>query len=166
VEERIVVMRKLARRSLAVGGAFAVAAAGAPVVGSAGAAGSEAHAARTVTLNDSAKLHKTAKHGFNLYESGSASGSLSGSISLHLDVASTNKVTAELTVSPHGGTLTGKASGNYRTNGGTATFTGTLTITHGSGSYSGAHGSNISFSGTIQRSNDSMTVRVNGKFST
>ncbi len=159
-------MRSLARRSLAVGGSLAVAAGTLGLaVGATGASGSTAHAARTVSLNDTGNLHKTSKHGFNLYESGNASGSLSGSISLHLDVVSTNKVTAELTVSPRGGSLTGKASGSYRTNGGTASFSGTLSITHGTGSYSGAHGSGISFSGTIQRSNDSMTVRVNGKFS-
>lgn len=159
-------MRSLARRSLAVGGALAAAAGTLGLaVGTTGASGSTAHAARTVSLNDTGNLHKTSKHGFNLYESGNASGSLSGSISLHLDVVSTNKVTAELTVSPRGGSLTGKATGSYRTNGGTASFSGTLSVTHGTGSYSGAHGSGISFSGTIQRSNDSMTVRVNGKFS-
>lgn len=159
-------MRSLARRTLAVGGALAAAAGAlALAVGVAGASGSTAHTARTVSLNDTGNLHKTSKHGFNLYESGNASGSLSGTISLHLDVINTNKVTAELTVYPKGSSITGKASGNYRTNGGTASFSGTLTITHGSGSYSGAHGSGISFSGTIQRSNDSMTVHVNGKFS-
>jgi hypothetical protein len=158
-------MKKLARRSFAVGGACAAAATGVFAVGVAAAAGSDAHAARTVTLNDTGNLHKTSKHGFHLYESGSASGSLSGSISLNLNVINTNKVTAELTVRPKGSSISGKASGSYRTNGGTASFSGTLTITGGSGSYSGAHGSGISFSGTIQRSNDSLTVHVNGKFS-
>lgn len=159
-------MRSFARRTLAVGGALAAAAgASALAIDVAGASGSTAHAARTVSLNDTGNLHKTSKHGFNLYESGNASGSLSGSVSMHLDVVSTNKFTAELTVYPKGGSITGKASGSYRTNGGTASFSGTLSITHGSGSYSGAHGSGISFSGTIQRSNDNVTVHVNGKFS-
>jgi hypothetical protein len=159
-------MRSLVRRSLAVGGAFAAAAGTlALAVGVAGASGSTAHAARTISLNDSGSLHKTSKHGFNLYESGNASGSISGTISLHLDVVSTNKVTAELTVYPKGGSITGKATGSYRTNGGTASFSGTLAVDHGTGSYSGAHGSGISFSGTIQRSDDSMTVRVHGSFS-
>jgi hypothetical protein len=158
-------MRSFARRTLAVGGACAVAAAPlALAVGVAGASGSTAHAARTVSLNDTGNLHKTSKHGFNLYESGSASGSVSGSVTLHLDVVSTNKFTAELTVNPKGSSISGKASGAYRTDGGTASFTGTLSINHGSGSYSGAHGT-VSFSGTIQRSNDSVTVHVSGKFS-
>lgn len=157
-------MTSFARRTLA-GGALAAAAALTLAVGAGGAAGSPAHSARTVTLNDTGNLHKTSKHGFNLYESGNASGSVSGSITLHLDVVSTNKVTAELSVHTGSGTINGKASGSYRTNGGTASFNGTLTVSSGSGSYSHAHGSGIGFSGTIQRSNDSVTVHVNGKFS-
>jgi hypothetical protein len=161
-----VVITSFARRTLAVGGALAAAAAvPALAVGVAGASGSTAHAARTVSLNDTGNLHKTSKKGFNLYESGSASGSVSGTVSLHLDVINTSKFTAELTVYPKGSSVSGKASGSYRTNGSTASFSGTLSIDHGSGSYSGAHGSGISFSGTIQRSNDAVTVHVNGKFS-
>jgi len=134
-------------------------------MGAAGASGSTAGAARTVSLNDTAHLRRTSSHGFNLYESGSASGTLSGSISLHLDVVSTNRVTAQLTVHPSGGSISGSASGSYRNNGATASFSGTLSVTGGSGSYSGAHGSGLSFSGTIQRSTDAVTVHVSGHFS-
>jgi hypothetical protein len=159
-------MRSLARRTLAVGGVLAAAAGAlALAVGVAGASGSTAHAARTVSLNDTSNLHKTSKQGFNLYESGNATGSVAGSVSLHLKLIGTDKFTAELTVYPKGSSIGGKASGSYRTNGGTASFSGTLTIDHGSGSYAGAHGSGVSFSGTIQRSDLAVTVHVNGKFS-
>jgi hypothetical protein len=134
-------------------------------MGATGALGSTAQVARTVSINDTAHLHRTSSHGFNLYESGSASGSLSGSLSLHLDVVSTNRVTAQLTFHPRGGSVNASASGNYRTNGGTASFSGTLSVTGGSGSYAHAHGSGLSFSGTIQRSNDAVTVHVSGHFS-
>lgn len=126
---------------------------------------SGAQASRTITLNDSGQLHRTSQHGFNLYESGSASGTLTGSLSLHLDVVSTNRVTATLTVSPKGGSMTGTASASYHNNGGTATFSGVMSISHGTGTYSHAHGSGLSFSGTIQRSNDAVTVKVNGSLS-
>jgi hypothetical protein len=146
---------------LATGACAAALAAGAT-----GASGSTAGAARTISLNDSAHLHRTSSHGFNLYESGSASGSLSGSITLHLDVVSTNRVTAQLTFHPHGGgSINATASGNYRNNGSTASFSGTLTVHGGSGSYSHAHGTGLGFSGSIQRSNDATTVRVSGHFS-
>ncbi len=160
--------RSRIRRSLAAGSLLATGAcAVALTTGAAGASGSTASAARTITLNDTAHLHRTSSHGFNLYESGSASGSVSGSISLHLDVVSTNRVTAQLTVHPRGGSVTGTASGSYRNNGSTASFSGTLTITGGTGSYAHAHGSGLSFSGTIQRtSNEAVTAHVSGHFST
>jgi hypothetical protein len=160
-------IRSRTRRSLAAGSLLAAGTcAVALTVGAAGAAGSTATAARTISLNDTAHLHRTSSHGFNLYESGQASGSLGGGLVLHLDVISTNRVTATLTVSPRGGSMTGTASGNYRNNGSTASFAGTLNITGGTGSYAHAHGSGLSFSGTIQRSNDAVTVHVNGHIST
>jgi hypothetical protein len=168
MEERIVIVGTTSRirRTLSASALAAGACALALTTGTAGASGATAGAARTVSLNDSAHLHKTSSHGFNLYESGSASGSLNGSISLHLDVVSTNRVTAQLTVYPHGGSMSGSASGSYHVNGGTASFSGTLTISSGTGSYAHAHGSGLSFSGTIQRSNDAVTVRVSGHIST
>ena len=160
-------IRNRTRRSLAAGTLLATGAcAAALTLGAAGASGSIATAARTFSLNDTAHLHRTSSHGFNLYESGQAGGSLSGSLSLHLDVVSTNRVTAGLTVYPHGGSMSGTASGSYRNNGSTASFSGTLNITSGTGSYAHAHGSRLSFSGTIQRSNDAVTVHVSGNIST
>jgi hypothetical protein len=135
-------------------------------MGATGASGATAGAARTVSLNDTAHLRKTSSHGFNLYESGSTSGSISGSITLHLDVVSTNRVTAQITVHPRGGgSINGSASGSYRNNGATASFSGAMSVTSGSGSYSGAHGSGLSFSGTIERTTDAVTVHVSGHFS-
>ena len=46
-----------------------------------------------------------------------------------------------------------------------ASFAGSLSIDHGSGSYAHAEGSGLSFSGTIARSNDAITVHVSGKLS-
>ena len=43
-----------------------------------------------------------------------------------------------------------------------AILAGTLSIDRGTGSYAHAHGSGLSFSGTIQRSNDAVTVHVSG----
>lgn len=160
-------IRSRINRSLAAGTVLATGACAlALTIGAAGASGSTAGAARTVSLNDTARLHRTSSHGFNLYETGSASGSLGGSLSLHLDVISTNRVTAQITVHPSGGgAINGTASGSYRNNGSTASFSGTMSVTSGSGSYSGAHGSGLSFSGTIQRSTDAVTVHVSGHFS-
>jgi hypothetical protein len=121
--------------------------------------------ARTFSLNDSGRLHLTSHHGFTLNEQGSASGTISGTIYIHLHVVSTNHVTAEVNIYPSGGSLTGYASASYRPSGGVATFNGTMIIARGTGRYSHARGSGLSFTGTIQRSNDAVTVRVNGRMS-
>jgi hypothetical protein len=160
-----VVMRSIANRSLAAASALAAAGALALSGGAVGALGSTAHTAGTTTLNDSANLRETSHKGFNLYEGGHASGTIPGSVSLHLDVISTNRVSAQITVNANGGSMSGTATGAYRSNGGTASFSGSLSITHGTGKYSHAHGSGLSFSGTIQRSSGAVSVRVNGKLS-
>ncbi len=143
----------------------AVATAAALVPGAAGAR-STAHAARALSLNESASLHLNDKHGLTLKESGNAKGTLSGPLYLQLNVTSTRSVTATVQVYPKGGgSLTGSASADYRVVGSYATFSGRLNITRGSGKYSKAKGSGLSFSGTIKRSNDAVTVRVSGKLS-
>lgn len=123
-------------------------------------------AARTLSLSDSGRLHLTSHHGFTLNEQGSASGTISGTIYIHLTVTSTNRVTAEISIYPHGGSVTGYASASYHPAGSIATFSGTMSVSRGTGSYNGAHGSGLSFSGSVQRSNDAITVHVSGRMST
>lgn len=130
------------------------------------AAAATARQARTIYLNDSGNLHETSHHGFHLDEQGTASGTIKGSIYIHLDITSTNHVTAEVSIYPSNGSLTGDGSASYRSEGGQATFSGTLAISRGTGSYAGAHASALSFSGTIQRSNDATSVHVSGNLST
>jgi hypothetical protein len=125
-----------------------------------------AHAAGTLSLNETGHLRLTSHHGFTLNEQGSTSGTVSGTIYIHLNVVSTNRVTAEVNIYPSGSSITGSASASYHPSGAVATFSGTMTIERGSGRYSGAHGSGLSFSGTVQRSNDSVTVHVSGRMST
>jgi hypothetical protein len=127
---------------------------------------SPARAARTTTIDDSGHLRLTSHHGFTLNEQGTATGTIAGTIYIHLTVASTDRVTAEVSIYPHGGSVTGYASASYHPAGATATFSGSMSVDRGSGGYNGAHGSGISFSGTVQRSNDAITVHVDGQMST
>jgi hypothetical protein len=133
--------------------------------GAAGAASPHATAARSLNLNDSASLHLENKHGLVLKEGGTAKGSLGGPLYLQLDVTSTRSVTAQVQVYPKGGSISGNAKASYHVAGSTATFSGTMTVTKGSGTYSKAKASALSFSGTIQRSNDAVTVHVSGNMS-
>jgi hypothetical protein len=124
-----------------------------------------AHSARTFSLSDVGRLHLTSKHGFTLNEQGSASGTISGTIYIHLSIVSTNRVTAEVNIYPSGGSITGHASASYHPSGEVARFNGTVSIVRGTGRYRHASGSGLSFTGTVQRENDAVTVHVSGRMS-
>jgi hypothetical protein len=122
-----------------------------------------ASTARVISLNESGDLHLTSKNGFTLNEQGSASGTVRGTIYVHLSIVSSSRVTAELNIYPHGGSLTAHGSASYHKQSTLARFSGTMSIERGTGSYAHAQGSGLSFSGTIQRSNDAVTVHVAGR---
>ncbi len=122
--------------------------------------------ARSLSLNDTGHLRLTSKHSFTLNEQGSASGTISGSIYIHLNIVSVNRVTAEVNIYPSGGSITGHASASYHAAGAFATFAGTMTITRGTGRYAHASGSGLSFTGAVQRTNDAVTVHVSGRINT
>jgi hypothetical protein len=134
-------------------------------VGTAGAAGPQAHAARTMSIKESGSLHLSNHHGVVLKESGYAKGTLSGPIYIQLRVNSTRSVSASVQVYPSGGSLSGSASASYHVAGSYASFSGRLNISSGGGRYSKARGNGLSFSGTIKRSNDAVSVRVSGRLS-
>jgi hypothetical protein len=119
--------------------------------------------ARVLNLNENGDLHLTSKHGFTLNEQGAASGTVTGTIYVHLTIVSSKKVTAELNIYPHGGSITAQGNASYHKESTQARFSGSMSIERGTGSYAHAHGSGLSFSGTIQRSNDAVTVHVAGK---
>jgi hypothetical protein len=125
-----------------------------------------AHAARSLSLSETGHLRLTSHHGFTLNEQGSTSGTISGTIYIHLNVVSTNHVTAEVSIYPSGGSITGHASASYRPSGAEASFDGTMSVVRGTGRYANARGSGLSFTGTVQRTNDAVTVHVSGRMST
>jgi len=129
----------------------------------AGARDVRARIAKTISLNESGRLHLTSKHGFTLNEQGTATGTAAGTIYVHLTAVSTTRMTVEVNIRPHGGSLTGRGSGTYHRVSGAAKFSGTMSIGSGSGSYSRIRGSGLSFSGTIEETNhDAITVHVTG----
>jgi hypothetical protein len=144
--------------------AVAAIAAAAPL-GADGAGVPRARSARTISVNEQGKLHLVSKHGFNLNEQGTASGTLRGPISVQLKIVSSSRVTAEVTMSPSGGSISGSATATYRRGEPDASFSGSLSIERGSGSYDHAQGSGLSFSGTIAHSNEAVTVHLSGSFS-
>jgi hypothetical protein len=133
--------------------------------GAAGATSRSASAARTLTVSELGQLHLVSKHGFTLNEQGTASGTLKGGIDVQLKIVSSSHVTAEVTISPGGGSISGAASASYHKGEAAASFSGSLSVNRGSGSYDHAQGSGLSFSGTIARSSEAITVHVRGRLS-
>jgi len=144
--------------SLAASGASGTLALSASHAGAAVASG-----ARVLSLNENGSLRLTSKNGFTLNEQGLASGTVRGTIYVHLSIVSSSRVTAELNIYPSGGSITAHGSASYRKERTSARFSGSISIERGTGSYAHARGSGLSFSGTIQRSNDAVTVHVAGK---
>lgn len=128
-------------------------------------AGPRALASGTFLIKDTGHLHLTSKHKFTLNEQGYASGTISGTIYIHLKIVSVNHVTAEVNIYPRGGSLTGYANASYHPSGGVATFNGSMSIARGTGRYRHAHGSGLRFTGSIKRVNDAVTVFVSGRMS-
>jgi hypothetical protein len=121
--------------------------------------------AATISLNESGQLRLVSKQGFTLNERGVASGTIRGPISVRLTIVSTSRVSAEVTISPSGGSISGHGTASYHKGDSSASFSGTLAISHGSGSYAHAQGSDLSFSGTIARSNEAIAVHLSGRLS-
>jgi hypothetical protein len=125
-----------------------------------------ARAARTVALNETGRLHLTSKHNFTLNEKGSATGTATGTIYVHLTAVSTSRVTARINIYPRGGSISGHGAGSFRRLGATAEFSGTMSIDRGTGSFARIHGTGLSFSGAIAESHgDAITVHVSGRVS-
>jgi hypothetical protein len=157
-------------RGSVVGRLGVAAALGAALIAPAGSSAAVARAASTISLHETGHLHRTSGRGItinqDLNEEGSASGTISGTIYIHLRVVSTNRVSAEVNIYPQGGSITGVATASFRSDGGVATFSGTLSVVRGTGRYNHAHGTGLSFSGSVQRINDAVTVQVSGRMST
>lgn len=125
--------------------------------------------ARTVSLQEQGSLHLTGKGhptlNQTLNEAGRASGTITGPLYIHLHLVSASKVKAEVNIYPSGGSLSGSGSASYHVVGGYAAFSGTLSITRGTGKYARARASNLRFTGKIQRRDDSVTVQLSGPLS-
>lgn len=120
--------------------------------------------ASSVSLKESGSLKRVGKaKGLNLSEKGSASGTIRGAIDISVHMTSINKATIGIYMSTKGGALSGSGTAVEHNAGKYAYFTGSLSITKGSGSWKGAHGSNLKFSGKLNRANDATTVSLSGK---
>jgi hypothetical protein len=121
-----------------------------------------ARTAATLKITDTADMHYISGSGSLLHETGTASGTLPGSMKANLAIGAT--LTANFTIYASGGTITGRGTGKPHGSGTYESFAGTLVATGGTGRYAHAHGHG-GFYGTFDRKNYDLTVQTTGKLS-
>jgi hypothetical protein len=123
-----------------------------------------AGARRPVTaVDENGSLHLESNKGPTINERGTGSGSFTCNVYISLTLRGT-LVTATYSAYPHGGgSIIGTASAHiHSSTEKAASFTGTITLKSGTGSYAHPSGSG-SFDGTINRTSYAMNVRVAGR---
>jgi hypothetical protein len=119
-------------------------------------------ASRSVSVNDTGHLHLLKAFGSVLLEEGAAAGTLPGLAKVRLLVGST--VIASFTIQTKYGTIYGSGRAALHSSGRYASFGGSLSVSHGTGSYAHAHGSGKLY-GVIDRRTSALTVQTAGTLS-
>lgn len=114
----------------------------------------------TLNATDTAHLRYVSSSGSELFEEGSASGSLPGKMQLHGEVGPT--LSAIFTVFLHGGTISGRGTAKAHGAGRYESFAGSLTVTGGTGRYAHAHG-HAGLYGVFDRRTYALTVQTTGR---
>jgi hypothetical protein len=148
-----------AARCIALAGCLIVAEQIGAAPASAGGAPASARAARVLNATDTAHLRYVSASGSLLLDEGKATGALPGSMRVHLNLGTT--FTGSFTITTSGGSITGHGSATPHGSGAYESFSGTLTVTGGTGRYARARGRGKLY-GTFNRSNYSLVIKTTG----
>jgi hypothetical protein len=118
-----------------------------------------AHAARALKATDTAHLHYVSASGALLFEQGSATGTLPGSMRVRFTVGAT--MSGSFTIYARGGSITGHGTARAHGEGVYESFAGSLTASGGSGRYAHAHG-RAQLYGTFNRNTYALVVQTVG----
>jgi hypothetical protein len=118
--------------------------------------------ARSVKATDTGHLHYISASGSLLLEEGRASGTLPGSMRVHLNVGVT--LSGNFTIYTRGGTIKGHGSATPHGSGVYESFAGSLIATGGTGRYAHAHG-HAGLYGTFNRNTYALTIQTTGTLS-
>lgn len=144
----------------AVGAVLVPASAGQPA--RAAGTGPRAHAAQSLYVKDSARLHLISADGDTLVEQGRAEGNLPGTVTASFTL-STRTADTTFTIRTNGGTVSGSGQGRIKPGKhGWDSFGGSLLVHGGSGRFRGAHGKGGLY-GSIYRVTNAMSVQVSGR---
>lgn len=130
---------------------------------SVGAAAS-ARAATTLSATDTAKLRyvESKSSGSRLFEEGSASGTLPGSMRVYCNIGPS--LSGSFTIYTRGGSIVGHGTAAMHGSGVYESFGGSLVVTGGTGRYAHAHG-RAGLYGVFDRRTYGLTVKTTGRLS-
>jgi hypothetical protein len=155
-------MAVLRRTTLLGCGAVLVLATSAPPATSAASA-SRGRAARILRVTDTAHMHRVRCSCSEILEEGRAKGSLPGAVRAYVTVGAPIAFRFTITV-PGVGSLSGQGSGKPKGNPEEPSFSGTMTVTRGTGRYRHAHGTGGLY-GTINRASYAAVMQTTGTLS-
>ncbi len=125
-------------------------------------ANAKAVAARTQVVSLSTTMHLVGRPGHIVNEQGTVSGTYSGTATARFTSLSSNSGTVTVNFVSHGGTIFGRATTRTHVVGATAYFSGTGSITGGTGRWAHASAKGLVFSGTLNRQNYRTTTHMQG----
>jgi hypothetical protein len=149
--------------ALSVGTIACVAPSGAS--GAAAGSGGVAVAARTQSFDINSTLHLIGHPGHILNEQGTFSGTQSGTIAIRFTSVSSTSGEATFTAYPTGGSVSGRTSTKGEVVGAKVYFSGSMTITGGTGKWAHASGRGLGFSGVVDRRSFHATTHMTGTIS-
>jgi hypothetical protein len=119
---------------------------------------------KVISVHDSSELHLIKAVGETLIEEGTVSGNLPGSVRTQVNInAAAGRAASSFTFHFKDGSLTGHANGKATSgSGGWESFSGTMKLEHGTGSYAHASGLGKMY-GALNRRNDQLKVQAIGQ---
>lgn len=119
-------------------------------------------AATELSVHETAHCHMLSHSHLSIVEEGYGSGTLSGKLVIHLMLSLTGG-SVTFTAYPPGGTVSGHGEGTSYAKGNTAYFTGTASITSGTGRYAHASAHDVQLRGTLQRHSFAFFVELSAR---
>jgi hypothetical protein len=121
-----------------------------------------ARAARSLDGTATAHLHLVRPEDAELYEEGPVTGALQGSMRAKFHTGAI--LAGSFSIRTHGGSIEGSGRATAHGSGRYQSFSGSLTVTGGTGRYSHAHGS-AGLYGTFDRRTYALVIQTTGRFS-
>jgi hypothetical protein len=123
-----------------------------------------AHAASQRSVSETVSLTVNKAHGSILDSRGQMTGTYRGSVVLNQTISSASQATGIFTANlSGGGQLSGRSSAHYYLAGSISHFSGTMTISGGSGRFAHASGTGMRVAGAYNRATGHITLYLSGQ---